>query len=184
MKFKNYIQHTARTFTLAATLVSTTLLTSLVATPAAADIRIPGQMCQPANLTQALNFGLGWSQFGVRNNSATNSFFVVCPVMFDDDTDNVTQWKVEAVFQSAFTGNVVCTVFEIDAQNPQFGAGAVESTQNITIANPNAGVYPREVFTTVVPQAPFGNAYSEDTVSIVCALQPGTGIEGIFVTGS
>lgn len=152
--------------TIAGSLVMASSL--LVPTVADAGSRTSGTTCMAANLTQALK-GIGWSQAGVVNN-ATSSFFVVCPMLWGSNTQ--TAFRMGASFPGS--GTVECTVrLQHHTTGSYTGATfTVSSGQNT--GNPNNGI-------NGVSQLDFTNVRNG---TVVCALDPGEGIEWVFPLGS
>ena len=170
----NQIKKLVYTFSLS----FTALLVSVTTNSAYAEVVIPGQACQPANLTQALNLGLGWDQRGVRNTSPLGggSFFVVCPLIHDDDEDinsaNPDFLEVEVQYFQDGAIPITCSVFEMDLNN----ANDVETIVNFPFLGvPPGGTFPkaREVQANLTA---FNYLEDEDFMSVVCALHPQTQI--------
>lgn len=120
--------------------------------------------CRAANLNQALQ-GIGTDQFGVRNNSDTDDFFVVCPLHHDGGDHDTIQ--MQPLFPSG-GGDMGCV---LRLQN--FSTGAfIFVTVNIseTEARPS---FVSETF------GPF-SAFTNPNVTIVCPLGPDEGIEWLW----
>ena len=170
----NQIKKLTYTFSLSLAVLMVTMMTN----PAYAEVVIPGQACQPANLTQALNLGLGWDQRGVRNTSPLDggSFFVVCPLIHDDDEDiNGTApdtLEVEVQYFQDGAIPITCIVYEVDITN----TNDIESATNFPFLGvPPGGTFPkaREVSVNLTALA---YIESEDHLAVVCALHPQTQI--------
>ena len=149
--------------------ISTSVLTPTVAN---AGSRASGTTCMPANLTQALK-GIGWSQAGVVNN-ATSSFFVVCPLMWGINIP--IGLHMGASFPGS--GTVDCTVRVQDKTNGSYTGTTFTVSSGQTTGNPDNGIGSVELPDIVV------NGMSNYNATVVCALDPGEGIEWLFPFGS
>ena len=142
---------------------------SILKAPVAEAGALSGTFCRAANLNQALQ-GMGWSQRGVKNNSS-RSFYVVCGLTGDFDSTNVNPVTNEVVVVGIFpgsTGQIECTL----------------RTQDLT-----TGTFRSSSFTIVSTPTNRGTATASTTASspgpnttIVCALNPGEGIEGYWAS--
>jgi len=139
----------------------------MVLPEANAEVIAGGTNCRAANLTQALA-GMGWSQRGVQNN-ATSPFFVVCPTDLDEFGTPSSSANVLATFPGA-TGTVECTARAQAMADGSFISVALNVDSGVGSVGANRG---------------FANAalaYSDTTTNstIVCALDPGEGIEAAW----
>jgi hypothetical protein len=125
-----------------------------------------GVNCSAANLNQALE-GMGWSQRGVQNNAAS-PFFVVCPADLDEFGASNTAANVVATFPGA-TGTVECTARAQAMADGSFISVALNVDSGVGSVGTNRG---------------FANAaltFTDFTTgTIVCALDPGEGIEAAW----
>jgi hypothetical protein len=124
-----------------------------------------GTNCRAANLTQALA-GMGWSQRGVQNN-ATSPFFVVCPADVDTFDPSISA-SVLATFPGA-SGTVECTARAQSAIDGTFTSVALNVDSGVGAVGTNRGFANVAILST-------GSANN----TIVCALDPGEGIEAAF----
>ena len=142
------------------------LLFTFQTSKASANSQIPGEECQPANINQALTLGLGWSQFGVANNSplGASSFYIVCPVYGHGDL------TVSSRFNATDALDITCILFKIN------GSAFVEAS-SFSISNPvNA-----DSASTTHP-LPTTINYRTESISLVCALPPQTTISRLIST--
>ena len=124
-----------------------------------------GTNCRAANLNQALA-GMGWSQRGVQNN-ASSSFFVVCPA--DVDTfDPSTSASVLATFPGA-SGTVECTARAQASVDGTFTSVALNVDSGVGAVGTNRGFANVAILST-----------DSANNTIVCALDPGEGIEAAY----
>ena len=152
----------------------------------------PASTCQATNLGQALQ-GIGWSQFGVRNNAETSivplrrvtSFLVVCPLIFDHLTlSNPTAQKAHV--WATFPGPTPAGAPKAPAQSP----GIVECTARFQDL---FGAFTSHYFEVNAGSPPVvglyrGANFSATTdlnftinATVVCALDPGEGIEATYI---
>lgn len=124
-----------------------------------------GVNCKAANLTQALNLGLGHDQNGA-NNNGTGNFFVVCPLDYEDHTEDKTLIEVGVRFPSG-GGTVDCT-----ARGQHFSDDSF-TFQPISVTS--AGTHGQS-FDSLSPAWNFVSG-AQTNATIVCALGPGESIK-------
>lgn len=167
------------------------LITALVvpfSTQSHASVDSHAAVCQPANLQQAISRNLGWSQFGVTNNSPTNglSFFVVCPLVFDENVEpDSIELSVEFLDGAQLGSVVTCTAIETDTGN----VGG-ENSDNLDSsfsgsATKTESLGEDESFDLDIPIGENNIFFSrfDDEYSVVCSIPPQTRISriGYFV---
>ena len=136
-----------------------------------ADSYIPGQLCNPANLTQAINRDLGWDQVGTNNNHDTLSFYVVCPIMTSDDSFTDNTLRVGAKIPDP-EGKIDCILRSLRVQS----INLVEFRSFDIDSNPLFHPYAEAIVDSV------GNLHRESANSnIVCLLDPGEAIVQYYI---
>lgn len=133
-----------------------------------------GAACEAANLHQALQ-GLDKNQFGVINNNATKSFFVVCPVLVDGNRTLFTV-LVSAVFPGRRSEQIECVWRNVDYRTGNFVSAAMTILPATAGSDANHGA---NDILSATGFAPPGVETRHDS-SLVCALDPGEGITAFF----
>ena len=128
---------------------------------------LSGVVCKAANLSQALNLGLGHNQNGA-NNNGTGNFFVVCPLIYTDINTPINAIEVGVRFPSG-GGSVSCT-----ARGQQFSNDTF-SFQLITVTNPTTH---GQTVETLTPNWTSGSG-AQTNATLVCALGPGESIKWV-----
>jgi hypothetical protein len=157
-----------------------TMLSLVWTNPAYSGTSIPGDSCAPANLSQALGLGLGYSQFGVTNNAAigAGSFFVSCPITMVEDDDSFDSVSLEVQYLSPLAQNITCVIIVVETQVDPLVA---HETQVLAVdTNPGTNIGQFELTDTT--GLPVGNGV--DKVSIVCAMPPQTRITHFNINGT
>lgn len=162
-------------------LFSGVALVAAVATVApvaqAADITTGGIECVSNNLQQAINTPIIWDGFRVRNESATATRFVVCPIMNYVDIVGDVADLIDSVYITGWWGpaanpadDIVCGVREI----PVGDSGTPTSGDSVIVTLQSGGSVPStdQVITTVSDIFIIGTP-----VIASCQLPPGTGIQ-------
>ncbi len=165
---------------LAAALALTAMMSIIGVKPAMANTTIPGDMCQPANLRQALNWGLGYSQFGVTNTAPIGNqfFWVTCPIVMVEDDDTFDNVSIEVQYLDPAAVNIYCVVVSVETQlNPTTSF----DSQVLTVpANP--GTLTGQYANTVTTGVNVGNGTSK--ASVVCRLYPQSRITHFVANGT
>ena len=142
----------------------------------------PGNVCQPANLRQALNRGMSWNQFRVFNPSDTREFFVTCGIQRTQDVASANdRGAVIAHFDVGYDSadDISCIWRTVSEQVTADNIASTVIAQTETI---NGGGL-------ILPDTRFNNAYdfsdsstdTNDFWTVTCLLPPKTGINN-FVT--
>jgi len=135
-----------------------------------AGIVVSGATCKAVNLNQARR-GISNDFRGVKNNSTTESFFVVCPLVQDDT-------------QTAYTS--------VDIQ-PLFPVGGGEMTCILRFQNLTTGAFfnVSVPMTSTVERPPFTSKFfaaqspnSSPNATLTCPLDPGEGLEWVFLVAN
>ena len=147
------------------TIAGSFLIASSLSSPQKVEAAVmSGSLCEAANLNQALQ-GIGWSQAGVKNN-ATSSFFVVCGLSWVFGSTFTEGVRVNGAFPNSTGGIIECTVRSNDFITGTF------ITSSFTIDNTLNG------FGQGVAAFPALDSFPNAT--IVCALDPGEGIDAYW----
>jgi hypothetical protein len=148
------------------TVTGSLVMASSLLAPSVANAQIysSGTNCDAANLTQAMQ-GIGKSQAGVKNN-ADSSFFVVCPLELVTGISGV----VALGTFPASGGTIECTF-----RSQFISTGAYTSTTFVITGGLPAGFPTNRGFS--------GSAVTGGGLNntLVCALDPGEGIEFTFM---
>lgn len=158
-------------------IASVMALGALNSSPVLADTTMGGENCKPANLRQALNLGLGWSQFGVTNNASSGGFFVICPLNLDTEYDTFDTMEIEVQYLDPGAGNISCTILEVETQS----ASPIQSSVALGV-DPNPGntlgQYEQTNVSTVTPSIGTTKAV------MICILPAQTRIAHYNIDGS
>lgn len=147
---------------------------------------ISGVACQPANLGQALNLGMQWNQINVLNPNPPGgpSFFVTCPVQFDEGTnfDGGQPGGLHDIYvfldKPPTTGNVTCTAFRYDhSTGPNNAASAFNFARTVSRTATVSSVNAVRLILSDVGSGTIDAL--TDYFVVLCALPPGTGVDSI-----
>jgi hypothetical protein len=142
---------------------------------------IHGSACQPASLSQSINFNTSWSQRGARNTNDLGSgrnFFVVCPVVMTDDKTALSfsadiNMGLRYVDRDG-TNSITCTAYRSSYHADAF----VKTVTRVDVPGTGSDFSSMGLNSVIDPgDQPF-SALSE-SASVVCALVPQSGIIGI-----
>lgn len=131
-----------------------------------------GAACEAANLNQALQ-GLDKDQFGIVNNNATKSFFVVCPVLVDGNR-NLLNVTVSAIFPGS--GQIECVWRSVNYQTGSFVSASMTIISGSALSDSNHGSNSIVDATGFAPPT----ISNDHNSSLVCALDPGEGINAFY----
>ena len=163
------------------------LLSTTIIYGHSATVTTPGNVCQPANLTQAINRGMSWNQFRVYNPSATQNFFVTCGISRSaGDNNNGIIGYVSAHFAVGHNNadEVACiwrsNNFDVDDGN--IGTSVLAITD--TIARGGATTPVQQFNNSYDLAGTFPEATDDRYWTVTCNLPAKTGINLFGVIGT
>ena len=141
---------------------------------------IHGTACQPANLSQSINFGTNWNQRGVRNTNALGSnrfFFVVCPVVIPDEQGNTPTSAGDVRLRVIYQNRDGIVANRVSCTGYVYENGVLTTTA--FDADTSAGPGPGTVTVELTNLIPTNFDSLSDSASIVCAMPPQSTINTI-----
>ncbi len=143
---------------------------------------IHGSACQPANLQQSINRNTSWSKDGVRNPNPLGSgtgFFVVCPVVHDDDDIGTA---VGADIEVAIEYKDRDAVNRVTCAAHRFSDYSAAPVKSVSVTDTSVGTGPLNLnlwIPDVIEDSTLNYSGFDESVAVVCKLPPQSGIRGI-----
>lgn len=145
---------------------------------------LPGMACQPANLNQAINLKATWNHIRVSNPNPLGgaSFFVTCPVQFDQGTSYSGSGEGTGpndiyvyVLREPGASEVVCSARRYNRIGDD--NNLLKTVSGTTAGNFGSSV--RILLSDVVNSTDASINGLSEYVTVLCALPPQTGVNSL-----
>lgn len=179
-----FIKSKQVTLFVASLLTSVGLFSATTVLSHAGFVTTPGNVCQPANLAQALARGMSWNAFRVFNPSDTQSFFVTCGISKSNgDLQDSTEGAVVAHFDVGHNpADSVSCIWRVNRESvvaTNIPTTVVALTGNVF----NSGRLPATSFNDRDFPVGENNIAPGAFWTVTCLLPPKTGINDFNVFG-